>query len=87
MVTDACAGSTPENHRNALDVMALYPPQITLATTAAVYLPANNQVLASYDGYVVIAAWTAVWLWSRSRRALHAGLPASGLPVAAGMDA
>ncbi len=34
VVTDACAGSTPDNHRSALDVMALYPPQITLATTA-----------------------------------------------------
>ena len=32
LVTDACAGSTPENHNAALDVMALYPPQITLAT-------------------------------------------------------
>ena len=32
VVTDACAGSTPENHRAALDVMGLYPPQITLAT-------------------------------------------------------
>ena len=36
VVTDACAGSTPDNHRAALDVMALYPPQITLATTADV---------------------------------------------------
>ena len=36
VVTDACAGSTPDNHRSALDVMALYPPQITLATTAEV---------------------------------------------------
>jgi nicotinamidase-related amidase len=36
VVTDACAGSTPDNHRTALDVMALYPPQITLATTAEV---------------------------------------------------
>ncbi|WP_210503061.1 cysteine hydrolase family protein [Nocardioides xinjiangensis] len=33
LVTDACAGSTPENQRAALDVMALYPPQITLATS------------------------------------------------------
>ncbi len=33
VVTDACAGSTPANHRAALDVMALYPPQITLRTT------------------------------------------------------
>ena len=33
VVTDACAGSTPANHRAAMDVMALYPPQITLATT------------------------------------------------------
>ena len=36
VVTDACAGSTPENHRAAMDVMALYPPQITLATTEEV---------------------------------------------------
>jgi nicotinamidase-related amidase len=36
VVTDACAGSTPENHQAAMDVMALYPPQITLATTAEV---------------------------------------------------
>lgn len=36
VVTDACAGSTPENHRAALDVMALYPPQITLRTSAEV---------------------------------------------------
>ena len=39
VVTDACAGSTPANHRSALDVMALYPPQITLATTAEVLAP------------------------------------------------
>lgn len=36
VVTDACAGSTPGNHRAALDVMALYPPQITLRTSAEV---------------------------------------------------
>ena len=36
VVTDACAGSSPANHRAAMDVMALYPPQITLATTAEV---------------------------------------------------
>lgn len=39
LVSDACAGSTPENHAAALQVMGLYPPQITLATT--------EQVLAS----------------------------------------
>jgi nicotinamidase-related amidase len=33
VVTDACAGSTPENHEAAMKVMSLYPPQITLATT------------------------------------------------------
>ena len=33
VVTDACAGSTPENHAAAMTVMSLYPPQITLATT------------------------------------------------------
>ena len=36
IVSDACAGSTPENHQSALDVMALYPPQITIATSAEV---------------------------------------------------
>lgn len=36
VVTDACAGSSPDNHRAAMDVMALYPPQVTLATTAEV---------------------------------------------------
>ncbi len=34
VVTDACAGSTPENHAAACAVMALYPPQVTLTTTA-----------------------------------------------------
>lgn len=33
VVTDACAGSTPENHAAALTVLGLYPPQITLKTT------------------------------------------------------
>lgn len=33
VVTDACAGSTAENHAAAVQVMSLYPPQITLQTT------------------------------------------------------
>lgn len=33
VVADACAGSTQENHQKALDVMALYPPQVTVRTT------------------------------------------------------
>lgn len=36
VATDACAGSTAENHAAALHVMGLYPPQITLATTAEI---------------------------------------------------
>jgi nicotinamidase-related amidase len=36
VATDACAGSTAENHAAALHVMGLYPPQITLRTTAEV---------------------------------------------------
>jgi nicotinamidase-related amidase len=36
VVTDACAGSTDENHQKALDVMALYGPLVTLTTTAEV---------------------------------------------------
>lgn len=33
VVTDACAGSTNDNHQKALDVMALYAPLVKLATT------------------------------------------------------
>lgn len=36
LVTDACAGSTPENHAAALQVMGLYPPQVTLTTAAEI---------------------------------------------------
>jgi len=36
IAADACAGSTAENHAAALHVMGLYPPQITLRTTAEV---------------------------------------------------
>ncbi|WP_232549408.1 cysteine hydrolase family protein [Propioniciclava soli] len=34
VLTDACAGSTPENHAAALQVLGLYPPQITVCTSA-----------------------------------------------------
>ncbi len=34
LVTDGCAGSTPDNHAAAMQVMGLYPPQIELTTTA-----------------------------------------------------
>lgn len=47
-----------------------------LSTTMIFYLPANNQVLASYDGYSVLTVWTGIWLWHRSRRALTAAVPA-----------
>lgn len=36
VVTDACAGSTPENHELALRQMALFAPQVTQVTTAQV---------------------------------------------------
>ncbi|WP_406249068.1 cysteine hydrolase family protein [Microbacterium sp. M] len=36
VAADACAGSTAENHAAALQVMALYPPQITVSDTATV---------------------------------------------------
>ena len=36
VAADACAGSTAENHAAALQVMALYPPQITISDTATV---------------------------------------------------
>jgi nicotinamidase-related amidase len=36
VVTDACAGSSEDNHLRALDAMALYAPQITLVTAEEV---------------------------------------------------
>lgn len=33
VASDACAGSSPENQAAALQVMGLYPPQITVAST------------------------------------------------------
>jgi nicotinamidase-related amidase len=36
VAADACAGSTSENHAAAITVMGLYPPQITMSTTAEV---------------------------------------------------
>ncbi len=36
VATDACAGSTAENHAAAMQVMGLYPPQITVSDTASV---------------------------------------------------
>ena len=47
-----------------------------LATTMMVYFPANDQVLAGYDGYVVLAVWVTIWLWHRSRQALSAKVAA-----------
>lgn len=36
IAADACAGSTTENHAAALQVMGLYPPQLTVSDTAAI---------------------------------------------------
>ncbi|UPL13540.1 cysteine hydrolase family protein [Microbacterium galbinum] len=36
VAADACAGSTTENHAAAVQVMGLYPPQITISDTATV---------------------------------------------------
>jgi nicotinamidase-related amidase len=36
VVADACAGSTPENHERALEVMRLYAPLIEVTTTTEV---------------------------------------------------
>lgn len=33
VVSDACAGSSLENHERALGAMSLYPPQVTIRTT------------------------------------------------------
>lgn len=39
LAADACAGSTAENHAAALQVMSLYPPQITISDTATLLFP------------------------------------------------
>ena len=48
----------------------------SLATTLMFYFPANNQVLASYDGYLVFAVWLGIWLWHRARQTLSASVSA-----------
>ena len=49
-----------------------------LTTTMIFYLPANDQVLASYEGYTIYVTWIAIWLWHRSHRAVSAAVPAQG---------
>jgi hypothetical protein len=46
----------------------------SLTTVMMIYLPANNQVLGSYDGYVTFSVWIAIWLWHRRRFALSAAI-------------
>ncbi|MFC7407198.1 isochorismatase family protein [Georgenia alba] len=41
IVTDACAGSSPEAHERALEVMSGYAPQITLTSSTAVLSPGD----------------------------------------------
>jgi len=48
----------------------------TLGTMMMVYLPANNQVFASYDGYVVFACWLSIWIVHRHRAGLLARIKA-----------
>ena len=36
VAADACAGSSAENHAAAIQVMGLYPPQITMSDTATI---------------------------------------------------
>ncbi len=43
-----------------------------LSTMMMFYFPANNEVLASYDGYTILSVWVVVWLWHRSSKALSA---------------
>lgn len=47
VATDACAGSTPQNHDAALTVLGLYQPQIRLATTAEVLAASERPPVAS----------------------------------------
>ena len=44
LVADACAGSSSENHAAALTVLGLYPPQITVTTTAELVRAASDSV-------------------------------------------
>ncbi|HEX3422628.1 MAG TPA: hypothetical protein VHS33_04400 [Sphingomicrobium sp.] len=44
----------------------------TLSTMMMFYFPANNEVLASYDGYTILSVWVVVWLWHRRAKAVSA---------------
>ena len=43
VVTDACAGSTDDNHQKALDLMSLYAPLVRMATTDEVLAAATSR--------------------------------------------
>jgi hypothetical protein len=47
-----------------------------LSTMMMFYFPANNEVLASYEGYTILSVWLVVWLWHRRARAVSALAPA-----------
>ena len=43
-----------------------------VATMMMFYFPANDQVLASYDGYTILLSWVGIWLWHRRAAAISA---------------
>lgn len=43
-----------------------------LSTMMMFYFPANNEVLASYDGYTILIVWLVVWQWHRRGKAVSA---------------
>lgn len=43
-----------------------------IATMVMFYFPANDQFLASYDGYTVLVTWIAIWAWHRRASAISA---------------
>jgi hypothetical protein len=43
-----------------------------LTTMMMFYFPANDEVLASYDGYTILVVWLSVWLWHRRAKAVRA---------------
>jgi hypothetical protein len=45
------------------------------ATTMVFYLPANNQLFGSHEGYSIFFVWLGIWWWHRSNRRIFAALP------------
>ena len=59
VVADACAGSTDESHRQALDILRLYAPLVEVVSLAAILTEAGEAGSASEAGDPAEGSWAS----------------------------